>query len=555
MYLGRKPKRQSSRRILSLLVLIAAASLFLYYVWTYQPRWSQPFEATPTPTRTPDSYVAEAEAYYGQGQIDAAIAAYEQAVAVDPELASARLKLAQLLTLRQKTAQAVHQAQQAVMLEPSDPLALGALCQALDWHGSYAEAFDICECAIELDPQYAEAYAYLAKTYVDTGDWIPAREYAQQAVDLNYQSMEAHYNQGMVLEAQARYREAAEAYENAIVLHPKLALLYISAGQNYRVLGQFTEAIDRFEKAIRLDPASPVGYDQLGWTYYTSGQYDRAIDTLEQATAIAPEYMASWGHLGIVYYVLQQYEEVIPALQEAVSLAEKDYLRRAQRVVIIGQDTTRDPPQPLDVLRGDFLPPDDAAGATLRANLSPVFSPQRMVPQPGQTCGDLIASQLRRQTSTAEPTPPAAGGNSGSGAAPADVPPPLSRFLGTGGQVTLDVNQKLLQLTLSGVPQPEGIPYEAQLFIWSDETLSLGYFQPDVTGEAQLDFNFGHILPAPIDYYTLLGFSHVFLGQCDRGVPWLLDSVDIDPDPGNPAWQGLADCPENPPPEETEPTS
>lgn len=545
MYIGRKPRRRSARRILLLLMLIAIGSSFVYYIWTYQPQWARPLEPTPTPTRTAQSYIIEAEAFYGQGQLDESIAAYKQAVSINPDDTMAHVRLAQLLILRQRTAEAIAQAKQAVLLEPSNPQALAALCRVLDWEGQYAEAFDTCECAIELDPDYAEAYAYLAKVYVDTGDWIPARQYAQQAVDMNYQSMDAHFTQGYVLEAQARYRQAVEAYENAIVLHPKLAPLYISAGQNYRVLSQFTQAIDRFEKATRLDPASPVGYDQLGWTYYTAGQYSRAIDTLEQATLIDPDYTASWGHLGIVYYVLQQYEEVIPALQQAISLAEKDYLERARRVIIIGQDTTYDPPQPIQVMGGDFPPPDSKDTEKLEASLSPVLSPARIIPKPDQTCGDLIAYKLGGQ-----PPIPENGGtpgtvNSEGEAGLVDIPTPVARILDADGKATLDLKRGVLDIELTDIPQPEAIPYEAQFVMGSDPPLSLGYFQPDTEGNATLNFAFKDVHPAPVDYYTLLGFSYVFLGQCDKGVPWLLDSIDIDSSPSNPAWQGLADCPED----------
>ena len=553
MYIGRKPKRRSPRRILFLLVLIAGASLFVYYVWSNQPEWSKPFEPAPTPTRTPQSYILEAEAYYGQGQLNEAISAYEQAVDISPGDTAARIRLAQFLTLRQRSAEAVRQAQEAVLLEPSSPQALAVLCQALDAEGQAAEAFDACECAIELDPEYAEAYAYLAKVYVNTGDWIPARQYAQQAVDLNYQSMDAHYNQGYVLEAQGRYRQAVEAYENAIILHPKLAPLYVSAGQNHRVLGQFTEAVDRFEKATRLDPANPAGYDQLGWTYYTAGQYSRAIDTLEQATLIAPDYTAAWGHLGIVYYVLQQYEEVIPVLQQAINLAEADYLLRARRVVIVGQDTTRDPPQSIELMSGDFPPPGIGDAETLSANLSPILSQNRIIPKPEQTCGDLIAYKLSRQSNIPGEEDSSDSDNPEDEEAPSESPRPVTPFLNVKGTATLNYSQGLFDLELTQVPQPEGLPYEAQLLMWPDAELSLGYFQPDAEGNATLNFAFQDVRSAPIDYYTLLGFSYVFLGQCDKGVPWLLNSLDIDPSSTNPAWQGLAECPETPPSDETQP--
>jgi tetratricopeptide (TPR) repeat protein len=544
MYLGRKPQRRSPHLALILLLLIALALGFIYYLETYRPEWSRPFEPSPTPTRPPQAYIAEAEAYYGQGQLDEAISAYEQAASISPTDTSVHIRLAQFLILRQRTAEAAQRAKEAVLLEPSSPQTLATLCRALDWEGEYAPALDACECSAELDPNYAEAYAYLAEVYADLNDWIPARQNAQKAVDLNYQSMDAHRNQGYVLEKQGRYRQAVDAYENAIVLHPKLASLYISAGRNYRALGKYTEAIDRFEKAIRLDPAAPEGYTELGWTYYTAAQYSRAIDTLEQATRVGPDYALAWGRLGNVYYVLQQYEEATPALQQAIKLAERDYLRRARQVVVVGQDTSQDPPRSVELMRGIFLPLDGQGAEPMKAHLSPTLSQPRPVPQSDQTCGDLIASGLR--SPSAAPSV-ADGGNTSAPATPAGTPTPPPLFLGADGQADLDMNTGILKLELTGVPQPQTVPYEAQLLMWPGKTMSLGYFQPDATGKATVDFALQKTHPAPVDYYTLLGLSYVYLGQCDKGTPWLLDSLDIDSNPSSPAWQGLNDCPENMP--------
>jgi tetratricopeptide (TPR) repeat protein len=149
MYIGRKPQRRSPRLTLFLLLLIAIATGFVYYIWTYQPQWSKAFEPTPTPTRTLQSYVAEAEAYYSQGQLDEAIADYELATTIAPDNTTAHIRLAQFLILRQRSAEAVEQAKEGILLEPSNPQALAILCRAFDWEGQYADAFDACECAIE----------------------------------------------------------------------------------------------------------------------------------------------------------------------------------------------------------------------------------------------------------------------------------------------------------------------------------------------------------------------------------------------------------------------
>jgi hypothetical protein len=236
-------------------------------------------------------------------------------------------------------------------------------------------------------------------------------------------------------------------------------------------------------------------------------------------------------------------------LQQAINLAEEDYLGRARRVIVIGQDTTRDPPQLIELMGGDIPPPGDEHAEILSASLIPIMTQERIIPKPEQTCGDLIAYELSRQfpiTGRGE-APGAAGLSPEDEEPPADIPPPIARFLDAQGKATLDFDRGLIELELTGVPQPEGIPYEAQLLMWPDIKQSLGYFQPDVEGNATLTFTFKDVRSAPVDYYTLLGFSYVFLGQCEKGVPWLLDSVDIDPSPTNPAWQGLAECPDSPP--------
>lgn len=536
MYLGSKRRRRSPRLTIFLLLLILIATVFVRYIANNQPEWAKPFEPTPIPTRSAQSYAAEAEAYYNEGQLDEAIASYQQVLAINPEDPMAYVRLAGFLILRERTAEAVQQAKEAVLLEPSDPQALAILCRALDWEGQYTQAFEVCECAIEIDPDYAEAYAYLAEVYADTGAWRAARQYAQQAIDLDYQSMDAHRNQGYALEMQGRFREAAEAYENAIFLHPKMATLYNDVGRNYRAMGKFTDAVDRFEKVIRLDPASPVGYDQLGWTYYAAGEYARAQDNLEQAILVDPDYAASWGHLGIVNYALQQYEEAIVPLQQTVRLAEKDHMRDVRQVIVIGQDTTYDPPYPIERMRGDFYPFDRRGVDTLEVHLSPVLQQRAAVPQRDRTCGDLIAAELGPSGPDEESRP--------ADTELAETIEPDIAFLNATGHGTLDVNEGQLEIRLTNIPQPAGIPYVAQLLTWPDTTTSIGYFQPDAQGNATISFTFEDVHTAPVEYYYTLGFSYVHLGQCHKGVPWLLTSIDIDPSVSNPAWQGLAQCPE-----------
>ncbi len=542
MYLGSRPRRRRTPRLtILLLLMILAATLMVYYIDTHRPSWANPFEPTPTPTWPASYYIAAGEGYYGEGQLDEAISAYQQATRLLPDEPVVYTRLAQLLILRERTAEAVAAARKAVMLAPHSPQAVAILCRALDWEGLYAEALDVCECALEMDERYAEAYAYLSEVYADLGNWTAARRYAQQAVDLNYQSMDAHRNQGYAYEMQGRFSKAVEAYENAIRLHPRLAPLYISAARNYRAVGKYKEAIDRLERAIRIDPNNSEPYNQLGWTYYLKGDVNRAVEYLEQAVTIDPEDAKAWGNLGIVYYVTQHYEDAITTFQRAIQLSQREYLTRARRMSLLAQDTSYDPPRPVEVMRGEFQPLYREGVDSLTVELYPVAAERKLTRDTDLMCGDLLAARLEQAMAVAPPPPASTPAPSPTVGTPA----PPNPFLQTRGTAVLHLQGGgRLEVQLSSLPPSPAQPYKMQLLMWPGKTMDVGDLQPDASGNAALTFSFRDVHPAPVEYYYLLGFSYVHLGQCSKGVPWLRISLDIDPGPTNPAWQGLAECPE-----------
>ncbi|PWH17085.1 MAG: hypothetical protein DDG58_08450, partial [Ardenticatenia bacterium] len=508
MYLGPRPRRRTPRLTILLLLMILAATLMVHYIATYRPSWATPFEPTPTPTWPASYYLAAGEGYYGEGQLDEAISAYQRAAAMLPEEPAVHIRLAQLLILRERSAEALAAARKAVVLSPRNAQAVAIFCRALDWEGLYAEALDACECAVELDERYAEAYAYLAEVYADLGNWTAARKYAQQAVDLNYQSLDAHRNQGYAYELQGRFSKAIEAYENAIRLHPRLVPLYLSAARNYRAIGKYKEAIDRLERAIRIEPNSSKPYDQLGWTYYLKGDVNRAVEYLEQAIELDPEDAQAWGHLGLVHYVTQHYEDAIVALQRAIQLFQREYLNRARELSIWAQDTDYDPPRPVEVMRGEFEPLDRKSTTTLTAQLYPLPTERKAALRSGETCGDVLAARLRQSVPIIHtvlpnltPSPPPA----------TETPERPNPFLASSGEATLYLQDGRLQVIMRSLPPSSNLPYKVQLLMWPGKALEVGELQPDASGSATLAFSFQDVYPAPVEYYYTLGFSYVHL--------------------------------------------
>jgi tetratricopeptide (TPR) repeat protein len=513
-------------------VLVIVLSIYVGYIEFEPPSLAQQFGPTPTPTRPAVFYIEDGDNYFVEGKLAEAIAAYEQAIRLDPDNDMPYIRQSRLLIYTRDTAKAVERAAQAVLLNPTSPENLAYYCRALDWEARYSEAFDACSCAIELAPNYAEGYAFLSEVYADQSDWIAARTTAQQALDASFQSMDAHHNMGYALEIQGRYAEAVEFYENAIALAPNLAPLYVDAGRSYLYgLGDIEKAADRFKKAIKLNPTDPEAYDLLGWTFYTDGEYTRALDALEQSMGVDPTYYLAWGHTGMLYYRRQNFETAVEYLPQAIELAEKDFLRRARWIEVYTEVEALTGPETVPILRGRFAKLDDQSNLDYVAQLRPVsYQSTTLGLDQEQSCADTVVQSIQSETLSIASTQSLTF---------------TQVFSQTSGTAMLNLANGNLFLSLGELPQPEKTPYEVKIVFWPNQTDSVGYVQPDGNQEVQVNLQLEERSSAPIEYYYSLGLAFAYLepDRCEQAVPWLLKALELDSSAYNPAWAGLRICP------------
>jgi tetratricopeptide (TPR) repeat protein len=380
MYLdSHKPKRRDSPWRVMVLVVLIIAALYVLREQLGGASWARPFDPTPTPTRSAESYFDEAESLYDEGLLDQAISSYELAFRADPDDNVALSRLVRLMVIRGRSGEAL--AQYGARLqdeERGDARTLAVLGMALDWHALFnteellpvytqlgvidekeVQADDwvytreqvarelvrvaqrICEQAIRLDADLPEAYAYLAEALADRERYEEAESVAQTAVDLNPNSPDTQRALGYVYEVQGEYELAIEAYKAAIAAHPRLGFLQLAVGQNYRAIGYrlqlenkwdeakpyLDQAVAYFEEAIKVDPSDPLNYDEIGWTF---GHYmgadrevkQRGVDYIEEALGQDPGYALAYRHLGQIYYDLQNWEEAIPAFEKGLELGD-----------------------------------------------------------------------------------------------------------------------------------------------------------------------------------------------------------------------------------------
>lgn len=333
MYLGSGPPRRRTgsnpARVLILLVLIAAG----LYLLTVKPEAiPQPFQPTPTPTRTAVSYVAEAEEHYGEGELDDAISIYEEAIRRDPTVVENYVPLVRLLVFRERYDEALDYADTALFVDPDHAAAHAIRAMALDWKSSelwdagldedasdlLIEALNEINKAVELDPTSAEAYAYQAEILFDLNNYGQADEAIENALLMNSSSVDAQRIAGYLMEFRGYRDEAIDYYQEAIRLHPKLAMLHQMLGRTYIGSGEIDLAIDSLEVASELDPGNPEYLYFLGYAYFTIGERELAADYFKQVLELDVDHSKSHCQLGLIYYQNRNWEGAVPELEMGV---------------------------------------------------------------------------------------------------------------------------------------------------------------------------------------------------------------------------------------------
>jgi len=495
----RKKKRRSSPLRVLLLLMLICAGLYVY-ITIQQEEIESPFVPTPTPTRSALSYTDEASELYLQGQLTGAIAAYEQAIALEPNNVLLYIPLARLLTLEGQTSEAIRRARQATEIAPENAQAWAILGMAYDWKGDIPEAIEACKRAIELDPTYAEGYAYLAEAYADAARWADANQTIQTALQLDPRSVDAHRNHGYVLEMQGNYWGAVEAYEQALEIHPNLAYIHIAVGKNHRALYNLDAALSSFQRAIELEPGNAQAHYELGWTYLINlGDYEQAEIYLKQATEADPQLGRAFGGLAITYWSRRNYEDAIPNFERAIKLECSAARRRAKSFYITIEEPNSENPGPsLDVvMRGDFAPTSTDDPNTLRATLTPTELAD------AETWGHAR------------------------------------------GAVTFDTQRGKYTVELEGLPWPGNdrvyIGWFEGVNALSGDPLSTGALQLQADRSVKAELEATWVEAPPIEYFYTLGLAYFYLAECEKSYPLFDAALQIDPEETN-ALEGIRLC-------------
>jgi tetratricopeptide (TPR) repeat protein len=320
--MNRKRKRGNPWRLIILVALVGAA---LYVNQVVVPATPPLFVPTPTPTRSPDSFLADARQLSGEGKYDLAVQSYTQAIQSDPKNINTYIELARLQVLYNQYDSAIENVENAILLNDNNSLAHAVHGWALGRKSDYQLGLVELDRAISIDPGNALAYAYLAEVLAQQqtegkGDLTTidkATEASRKALDLNPNLMESHRARGLVLEVTGNYTDAIGEFEQAVAMNGNLADLHLALGRNYKANDIYDKAVDQFARAIALKPDDPQPYVETALTYLKIGEYGKAAQYAQQAVQQKPDDPLLYGYLGTIFYRQDNYRDAVDPLRLA----------------------------------------------------------------------------------------------------------------------------------------------------------------------------------------------------------------------------------------------
>lgn len=327
MYLPRSSKwsmtKRRKRPNLFSWTVLGLVVLFGYYLnQVYLPAQPNPFEATPTVTRSPESFATEAEQLFKDGKLLPSIESYQSAINASPQNPALYIALARVQMWAGQYEEAQANAENALLLSPENSMAHAVRAWALDFQtGKNSDALTAIDQALELDSNNAIAHAYRVEILIDSGSFDnvqKAIDVSKVALNLDPNALETRRARAYLLEATSNYEEAIQYYRSAIEVNPNIPILHMELGRNLRFLGVYEDAIKEFTLANTLNPPDPEPDLLISRTYATMGDYAKALQYAETAMKNRPTDPSLHGNYGVMFSRNFLYEEAVKELGLAI---------------------------------------------------------------------------------------------------------------------------------------------------------------------------------------------------------------------------------------------
>ena len=271
------------------------------------------------------AYSSRALAYELKGDHDQARADSDRAIQLDPAHATEAYEQRGLAYWREGDQDRAIQAfSEAIRINPQDANSFRGRALAYESKHDYERAIQDYSQLIRLDPASAAGtYSSRGLAYERKGDRDQAIRDYSKAIELDPKNVGVHVHRAFAYGRSGDQARAILDFDQAIQLggNPQeKALAYSGRGDVYRAKGDYDSAIRDYGQVIQIDPKKAAAYNNRGITYVGKNNYDHAIQDFDEAIQLDPKYSQAYNNRGYAYINKRDYDRGIHDYDEAIRL-------------------------------------------------------------------------------------------------------------------------------------------------------------------------------------------------------------------------------------------
>jgi tetratricopeptide (TPR) repeat protein len=280
--------------------------------------------------RHPDSTRAHtnlAQAFWQAGDMDAAAAHCEMALAKDPTNYVAKLLLARVREVQGRADEAVPLYEEVRGERPGDTLALIGLANADIRRNDFGRALQHLQQVVEMDPAATVPLFYLGMVLLRMGRPNEAIAHLKRAAKIDLRSPVLHHALGLAYWSQGARRRAEFQFRSAVHLLSSYAPAVRSLAHLLLLQERFEEAIPVLEAYLALNADNDAVRDLLGWALFEKKDYRHSIEQLKIASTLMEraqrepfEVARVANNIGVGYSRLRDWKNAEPWYVKAISL-------------------------------------------------------------------------------------------------------------------------------------------------------------------------------------------------------------------------------------------
>jgi tetratricopeptide (TPR) repeat protein len=331
-------RKQRRRRTgcLSLAVLLGLVVGVVALSWNWL---GQRLQHAASPQESSENRLAEANAAFSRGDLDAAISLAREVLETTPNQPEAVALLARALVYRSYTdydrsidrRSALELTTEALGNDPNNPILQAIHAYALQADGDTAQAAKVAQGVLDKDASNGLARVALALAYGGAGSFeVALRESLQAAQNPDWQ-LEAQRALAISYSDLGDYQSAITAIEKALKVNNRLTPLYFERALYAMQVGDADTASAAYFQVLTYDPENVKARLRLCELSSLLREHEQAIDFCKQVTDRAPSWADGWYQLGLEQFLQGDFHAAQDALHRCSSLQVMQSVPVSQR--------------------------------------------------------------------------------------------------------------------------------------------------------------------------------------------------------------------------------